>query len=512
MHHRTLAVIAGTLLLTAVAAQGATADTGVGAAPDQDTAGRGFGPTTDRGPSGPHALKAAKAPAGAVGAPGIGDPYFPLEGNGGFDVRHYDLSFTYDPATDRLDAVNKIRAVASEPLSRFDLDLQQLEVTDVTVNDKPATFTRDGQELQITPKKTLAKGRFDVSVTYGGVPQTIVGSPIVFGSPYGFVHTNDGAFMGDEPNATSTWVPMSDHPADKATWTIRGTVPAGLSVISNGALRSQRTRNGQSTFVWNEPFPMANYLMTADVGNWIIRTGRTPNGIPITVAADPTLPPVTIGTNPPKAAVDFFYDTTAEVTDLWNDTFGPYPFDSTGAIADNANYNGQAIGFSLETQTRPLYSNVRSESTIAHELAHQWFGDSVSVQTWPNIWLNEGFATFAQYLWDEHRGTRTAHQDFLNDYSRAPDNPFWQIIVADPQRDTMFASAVYRRGGMTLQALREKIGDDAFFRILRNWTAEHRYGNATTAQFIDLAERISGQDLSAFFQTWLYTAGKPTSW
>ena len=129
--------------------------------------------------------------------------------------------------------------------------------------------------------------------------------------------------------------------------------------------------------------------------------------------------------------------------------------------SDNANYNGQAIGFSLETQTRPLYSNVRNTSTIAHELAHQWFGDSVSVQTWPNIWLNEGFATFAQYLWDEHKGVKSAHQSFLDDYARPADSAFWTIKVADPQRDTMFASAVYRRGGMTLQALREKIGDDA---------------------------------------------------
>ena len=134
------------------------------------------------------------------------------------------------------------------------------------------------------------------------------------------------------------------------------------------------------------------------------------------------------------------------------------------------------------------------------------------VQTWPNIWLNEGFATFAQYLWDEHKGVKSAHQSFLDDYARPDTSAFWTIKVADPQRDTMFASAVYRRGGMTLQALREKIGDDPFFRILRNWTAEHAHGNGTTEQFIDLAQRISGQDLGAFFQTWLYTTTKPTTW
>jgi hypothetical protein len=206
------------------------------------------------------------------------------------------------------------------------------------------------------------------------------------------------------------------------------------------------------------------------------------------------------------------YDTTAEATDLWADTFGPYPFGSTGAIADNATYNGQSIGFSLETQTRPLYSAVRSTSTIAHELAHQWFGDSVSVKTWKHIWLNEGFASFAQYLWNEHTGVRTAHEDFKLDYSRKSSDPFWDIVVADPQRDTMFARAVYRRGAMTLQALREKIGDEPFFRILRTWTAQHRYGTATTEEFIALSEQISGQDLSNFFQVWLYTPDKPKQW
>ena len=468
MTYRGLAAVSGAILAAALA-PAAQANTGVGTAPGQSTDGVGATPSSDQAPAPERTLGAGALalPAGTAGAPGIGDPYFPLEGNGGYDVRHYKLTFSYDPSTDSLQGVNVVRAVATQDLSQFDLDLQQLDVSAVTVDGKDATFTRDGQELQITPAKTIReRKRFEVSVTYGGVPQTIVGSPIVFGSPYGFIHLDDGAFMGDEPNAASTWMPVSDHPADKATWTFRVTVPQGLSVIANGMLRSQRTRNGQSTFVWDEPNPMATYLATADIGYWTLRTGRTPNGIPEIVAVDPNLTPVN-----GQSALDFFYDTTAEATDLWAQTFGPYPFDSTGAIADNATFDGQAIGFSLETQTRPLYSAVRSTSTIAHELAHQWFGDSVSVQTWPNIWLNEGFATFAQYLWDEHKGVRTAHEAFELDYSRDAANPFWQIVVADPQRDTMFASAVYRRGGMTLQALREKVGDDVFFRILRNWTA-----------------------------------------
>jgi aminopeptidase N len=454
------------------------------------------------------AAPAATAQGGASpGAPGIGDPYFPLEGNGGYDVKHYDLSLSYDPATDRLDAVNEIRARATQSLSSFDLDLQQLTVKRVEVNSRKASFTRDGQELVITPGRPIAnRSRFTVSVQYGGVPETMVGSPIVFGSPYGFIHTDDGAFMGDEPNATSTWIPLNDHPSDKASWTFHVTVPAGLEVIANGRLVNRRTHGQRSTWVWDEPYPMSNYLATAGIGQWEFKTGTTPGGIPETVGLDPTL-----RTDQPDA-MDFFYDTTAEATDLWNETFGPYPFDSTGAIADNATYNGESIGFSLETQTRPLYSAVRSTSTIAHELAHQWFGDSVSVRTWKHIWLNEGFASFAQYLWDEHTGVRTAHADLVLDYSRPASDPFWQIVVADPQRDTMFARAVYRRGAMTLQALREKIGDGPFFEILRTWAEQHQYGTATTEEFIALCEQISGQDLSNFFNVWLYTKGKPTTW
>ena len=287
----------------------------------------------------------------------------------------------------------------------------------------------------------------------------------------------------------------------------RITVPKGVTAVANGRLVSSRTRHGTSTFVWYEDSPMATYLTTIDTGQWEIRTGRTPGGVPEYVAADPVLPDVN-----GVAPVDFFFDTSAEAVDFLSQYFGRYPFSSTGAIADNATYNGTPLGFSLETQTKPVYSAVRSTTTIAHELAHMWFGDSVTPSTWDNIWLNEGFATFAEYLWLEHNGTRTAHESFERDYARAPTSSFWQIIVADPQRDTMFASAVYRRGGMTLQALREKIGDDKFFTILKSWTAKYRHGNANTAQFIALAEKVSGQDLDAFFQTWLYTAGKPTSW
>jgi aminopeptidase N len=252
---------------------------------------------------------------------------------------------------------------------------------------------------------------------------------------------------------------------------------------------------------------MATYLATADIGKWTIKTGRTPGGIPMTVAVDPKL----VGRDPAHPdPLAFFWDTTGEATDLWVKQYGPYPFDSTGAIADLATYNGNTIGFSLETQTRPLYSDVRDTGTIAHELAHQWFGDELSVARWRDIWLNESFATFSQFYWNGEHGGRSLHDQALLIYNGHPaGDAWWNVKIADPQRDTMFHNRVYSGGAMVLQFLREKIGDEKFFALLRTWVAQHRYGNVTTEQFTALASKIAGQDLGPFFQTWIYSTGKP---
>jgi len=189
--------------------------------------------------------------------------------------------------------------------------------------------------------------------------------------------------------------------------------------------------------------------------------------------------------------------------------FGPYPFDATGAIVDRA----PNVGYALESQTKANYASMPSEGTLAHELAHQWFGDSVSLEVWPDMWLNEGLATYSEWLWTEHLGTRTAQQAFNTQYARAATSSFWQIPpAAIPDPSVLFTTAVYQRGAMTLQALRVKIGDLAFFQLLRGWADDHLYGNVDTADFIVAAEAASGMDLDAFFNVWLYQPGKPTVW
>jgi aminopeptidase N len=445
---------------------------------------------------------AVSAASFTPGASGVGDSYFPLEGNGGYDAGHYSLNLSYAPRTDRLSGKVTLTARATQNLSSFDLDLKGLTVTSVKVNGRRARFARRGQELKIAPAHGLVKGStFTATVAYGGVPKTVVGSPIVFGSPYGFLHTADGAFVAAEPNAASTWFPVNDHPSDKATYTFKVTVPKGLSAVANGVLATRKAKGAKTTYTWNQRQPMASYLATIDIGKWKIKKTRTPGGIPNYVAADPKL----------AKSIGYFTKTTATATDLWAKTFGPYPFDTTGAIVDDARFQGQPLGFSLETQSKPVYSGVRDSATIAHELAHQWFGDSLSPKRWKDVWLNESFATWAEYYFNEKKlGSPSVGAQVRQDYNDRPASAsYWKVVIADPKRNTMFDGRVYSGGAMVLQFLREKIGDAKFFELLRTWVAAHRYGNVTTEQFTALAQQVSGQDLTQFFKTWLYTAGKP---
>jgi aminopeptidase N len=446
---------------------------------------------------------AAHGPTFSPGAPGVGDPYFPSLGNGGFNVARYDLDLSYQPDSHELSGTAGISARATQNLSRFDLDLLGMTVDSISVNGQPATFTRAGRELKITPSAGLVKGSdFDVSVSYHGKPKTIKGSPIVFGADYGWQYTKDGAFVGDEPNAASTWFPSNDHPSDKARFTFRITVPSAHAVVANGSLKSRHIdkQAGTKTYTWVDDNPTATYLATIDIGHWHFVNGTTPNGIPETMAYDPSLE------NQVKR--DHVFALTGKITDYWTKKFGPYPFDSTGAIVDNV----PNVGFSLETETRPLYGFSPDPGTMAHELAHQWFGDSVSVATWQHIWLNEGFATFAAWLWDEHTGGPSTDSSARATYRfEKGDHEFWDQSIADPKRNTMFSNAVYERGGMTLAALRDKIGSTKFFDVLQQWTADHHFGNATTAQFEQLAEQVSGKSLSSFFHKWLVAKHRPRS-
>src|SRR5262245_31264538 len=442
------------------------------------------------------ALSGSAFAAFTPGSPGLGDPFFPLAGNGGYDVSHYGLDLSYEPGTNQLSGTATITATATQDLSRFDLDLRGFTISQLDVAGSAATYTRDGQELVITPAAGITSGtEFTVVVGYAGTP-TVVTDPDF--SIEGWVPTSDGAFVVGEPQGSPAWYPANDNPRDKATYDISVSVPAGLTVMSNGVLVSSATAAGRTTWVWHESDPMAPYLATATLGRFDLTVSRTSAGIPTYVAVDPQLPKGQVLSKLP-AAVDFF-----------TSIYGPYPFNAVGAIVDSA----KVVGYSLETQTKPVFDRMPDEATLVHEVSHMWFGDSVTLTTWPDIWLHEGFATWSEWIWSEYQGNKSAAQWFNQLYNTpAQRTAFWTPPPGDPGTPVfMFNGTIYYRGAMTLEALREKIGDDTFFTVLRDWATLNRYGNVTTAQFIDLAEQRSGLDLKHFFDVWLYQPDKPTAW
>ena len=438
---------------------------------------------------------AAATPGSTVGTPGVGDPFFPLAGNGGYDVAHYGLRLNYDPATRTLKGRTTVTATATQTLTQFDLDLRGFTVSKVLVDGTPATYWRSGQELVVEPVADIADGAsFRVDVSYNGHPRVVTDPD---GSIEGWVPTADGAFVVGEPQGSPAWYAVSDSPGDKATYDFTVTVPRGLTVMANGVLVSRSVSGRRVTWRWLESDPMSSYLATATIGRFDL-TRSSVDGVPSYVAVDSRLGGRKVLRKLPA------------IVRYYASIYGPYPFDAVGAIVDSA----PNVGYALETQTKPVFDSMPDELTLAHELAHQWFGDSVTLAQWPDIWLNEGFATWSEWIWTEHLGGKTAQQTFAGLYATpATAKWLWAVPPGDPGTPVeLFGTAPYERGAMTLQALRVKVGDTAFFSILHTWAQDHQYGNVTTAEFIALAEQQSGMDLGAFFQTWLYTSGKPSSW
>ena len=441
-------------------------------------------------------LTAALLPAAGPAAATQADTLFPSQGNAGYEVRHYDVDLTYAPDTNHLAAVTHLRARAFTELASFHLDLEGLKVKAVVVDGAGATWTRQGHELVVTPATAVATGGFDVTVTYAGTPREHTDPD---GSTEGWVRTSDGATALGEPVGTMTWVPSDNTPGDKATWTFDVTVPDDYEVAANGDLVGNESDGSLRTWSWVETVPMATYLATVSIGQYDVTTGSvtstTGRDIPIWSFVDPTLSPATDA----QALLP-------KVIRFEERKFGPYPSTSAGMIVDDAD-----VGYALETQDRPFYPFGLGTGTLVHETAHQWYGDSVTLTDWHDIWLAEGFATYAEWLWDAAHGGDgpAAHFDAL--YARPRSASLWHpapLGFTDPA--DLFGAPGYQRGAMTLQALRERVGGEDFSRILRRWATEHRYGNVRTRQFQALAEQVSGRrHLDGLFDDWLRLDGKP---
>ncbi|OKJ99448.1 metallopeptidase [Streptomyces sp. CB03234] len=425
---------------------------------------------------------------GEPGAAGLGDPYFPELGNGGYDVRHYALTLAYEPRTGRLTGTADITARATQTLSAFNLDLTGLTVHGATVDGAPATVHRSGSEVTLRPGAGLRSGdTFRTVIRYSGTPVTLTDAE---GAREGWLRTSDGAVALGEPTGSTTWFPGNHHPSDKATYALTVTVPNGLQAISNGEPAPHRPSGDRTTFTWRSTEPMASYLATLAIGRYETKTSRTPDGIPVHTAAR--------GNAPLLARIP-------ELLAWETKRFGPYPFTSTGAIVDPQ----IDVQYALETQSRPFFDkNTFDASTLVHELAHQWYGNSVSPESWRDMWLNESFATYAEWLYAEDFADTPAQDSFDEAFA---DDDNWAFPPADPPTAADISGPpVYGRGAMVLHKIRQAVGDDTFFGILRGWAAKHRHANASTEDFVTYVEDEAGEELTTVWDTYLYGDGRPT--
>jgi aminopeptidase N len=469
------------------------------------------------------AVLALAAPASAhafdrpsPGAAGVGDRLFPTLGNGGYDVQHYDLDLRYATSapSQGIDGTVTILATATQPLSRFNLDFAGDSAGGVSVNGLPARFVRDGEDLVITPKLPLLKGLpFIVQVSHYTAhpiepdPNDLLGAP--------FFITPDGSATAGQPAGTHKFLPSNDTPSDKATYTIRFDVPAGEPAFANGVLLSKSTSRGRTHYVYLMRQPMATELIQLAVGNYVAIDRGRHHGLPIRDVVAPSLQTLLADKLPLET----------DHIDWMENWAGKYPFDIYGSFVVDS-----LLGFALETQSISLYDRGwfdgtygpgagTWEPTMVHELAHMWFGDSVSPHEWSDVWLNEGHASWYQFLFAAENGQleeNTGIADFtdlmqivyfLGDQWRHDDGPVAQPLSGDAAQ--LFSIQVYYGGALVLYALRQQVGDATFQKIEREWVKRYRDESPSTADFIDLASKVSHQDLHAFLHAWLYDTTTP---
>ncbi|MEX1026236.1 MAG: M1 family metallopeptidase [Planctomycetota bacterium] len=437
--------------------------------------------------------------AGPVdGADGSGDPYYPGVGNGGYDAQHYDLVFDVSMDTGQVGARATVTLVPDVALASFHLDLVGLEVTAVSIDGEPAAFRHVGRELEITPARPLAAGEpVQARVEYHGMPSIVKDPAVPFVPGVGWIRQErdgqvEGVYVISECIGAASFFPCNDHPTDKATYSFDVGVDAPWVVAANGRVVERVAEDGLVRHRFRARDPMATYLVTICIAQFEVVESVTDGGLPLTHYFEQS-------TTPRARAV---FDQTEAMLGFFEQRFGPYPFESYGGVLARSR-----LGGALETQTLPVYSSGVGPSTVAHELAHQWFGNHVSPAAWSDLWLNEGFASFAEWLWSEHTEDPRIERRMAATYRRLK-----RTAVGSPH-DTgvaeLFSGRVYTRGAWVLRALRAELGDETFFRLVRTWVTRFGGGHASTRDFTQLASEVADRDLDPWFDAHLYSALTP---
>jgi aminopeptidase N len=424
------------------------------------------------------------------------DSYLPGHGHAGFWVAHYDLELDYRPGTGRLAGRATISAVAAESLTEVVLDLGTFRVDRVAVDGKPVRYAHRTGKLRIRLARALRAGAaFAVEVRYVGVPKPVRSH----WGELGWEQLTDGALVASQPIGAPSWFPCNDSVRDKASYTISVTTASPYAVVANGILVSRRVRAGATTWVYEQPEPMAAYLATVQIGRYeLVSFGDGP------VAQQAAVPQRLLG------AFGFDFGRQGEMLAAFEEYFGPYPFGGYTVVVTD-----EELEVPVEAQGLSIFGSNHVdgqrgfENLVAHELAHQWFGNSLTVADWRHIWLNEGFSHYAEWLWSESSGGPPARELAKRSWAAMSVLP-QDLIVADPGVRRMFDDRVYQRGALALQALREAVGDNVFFEVLREWTTAGRHATVTTEGFVSRAERVAGRPLGELFRAWLYEPRLPS--
>ncbi|HEU4360265.1 MAG TPA: M1 family metallopeptidase [Mycobacterium sp.] len=426
------------------------------------------------------------------------DPYLPGVGNVGYRVSRYELDLDYRVATNRLTGTATITADTLTVLRVFTLDLSDaLSVTKVWVNgQRPARFSASRGKLRITLATNLPAGAaLSIAIRYSGSPRPIRS---VWGA-VGFEELSDGALVAGQPNGAASWFPCDDRLCAKASYRIQISTENPYHVVANGELVSRQARAGRTTWTYEQAEPTSTYLVTVQIGRY---AAHSLAGSPVPMHA--VLPERL------RANFDHDFARQPQMMQLFVQLFGGYPLAGgyTVVVTDDD------LEIPLEAQGMSIFGANHcdgqrdSERLIAHELAHQWFGNCVTARRWRDVWLHEGFACYAEWLWSERCGGPSA-DELAGSYHRWLTASPQDLLLADPGPADMFDDRVYKRGALTLHVLRRELSDDGFFALLRDWTARYRHGNAGTDDFTGLAGNYTSVPLRSLWQDWLYSTTVP---
>lgn len=419
------------------------------------------------------------------------DPYVPGHGDASYDVSHYDLVLRYRPESNRLDADTQLSCRAVQAMTAVSIDLHHLQVAKVSSTGVAiARWTQRDDKLLVTLRSPVkADTDFKLRIRYSGHPGTVP-SPTL--GEAGWEELADGAIIAAQPHGAPAWFPCNDRPDNKATYSFEITVPAGYYVAASGELVDQGRSGSAMTFSYEQRAPMASYLAAVQIGRYVVHDLASP--VPIRVVA------------PADVRGDGFdgsFGRQGEMMAFFADRFGPYPFEGYTSVITDDDLDIPLESQSLSTFGRNFATgDWHSVRLVAHELAHQWFGNAVTLARWRDIWLHEGFACYAEWLWSEECGVRTAAGWAAHYHQRLAGLP-QDLLLNDPGPELMFDDRVYKRGALTLHALRAAVGDDVFFTILRTWVQHNNAGTVTSEDFVEHCRAQSGADHTALFASWL---------